>query len=565
MTEWTTALPDWESRIAARQALLPCPPLFRGEADAAMDVFRSLRIVDAPDSPTIGESCLPWIMGFAEVVFGAYDHDTGRRLIRNFMLCVSKKNTKSTLAAGIMLTALLRNWRKSAEFVILAPTIEVANNSFKPARDMVKADDDLNDLLHVQDHYRTITHRQTGAALKVIAADNETVSGKKATGVLVDELWLLGKRANAENMLREATGGLASRPEGFVIYLSTQSDDPPAGVFKQKLDYFRGVRDGRIDDRRSLGVLYEHPRSMVESGAYLDPSTFHITNPNLGISVDREWLVDEFEKAKAAGPSSLAGFAAKHLNVEIGLNLRSDRWAGADFWQRQGRAGLSLEEVLRRSEVVVVGIDGGGLDDLLGLAILGRCAETGHWLLWSHAWAHRIVLERRKDIASKLLGFERDEDVTIVDKPGEDVVQVANYVMRVEEAGLLAEKHAIGVDAAGIGDIVDELTSEERGIAIERIVGIAQGWKLNGAIKTTERRLAGGTLEHGGSAMMSWAVGNAKAVAVGNAVSITKQAAGSAKIDPLAAAFDAVTLMATNPAASRSGRIGDFLSGHLAA
>jgi phage terminase large subunit-like protein len=146
----------------------------------------------------------------------------------------------------------------------------------------VKADDELSDLLHVQDHYRTITNRKTGATLEVLAADNETVSGKKASLVIVDELWAFGQRANAEAMLREVTGGLASRPEGGVIYLSTQSDRSPAGVFLNTLNEFRGIRDDTIDDPRSLGVLYEFPAAMVKAEAFRDPDTWHITNPNLG-------------------------------------------------------------------------------------------------------------------------------------------------------------------------------------------------------------------------------------------------------------------------------------------
>ncbi len=114
------------------------------------------------------------------------------------------------------------------------------------------------------------------------------------------------------------------------------------------------------------------------------------------------------------------------------------------------------------------------------------------------------------------------------------------------------------MDAAGIGDIVDELTSPERGFTLEQIRAISQGWRLNGAIKTTERKLAGKEMAHTGSRLMNWCAGNARIVPQGNAVSITKQASGNAKIDPLMAMFDASSLMALNPEAN-SG-MGSFLA-----
>ena len=540
---WTTACKDWERRILARESLIPFPPLFPAEAESALSVFRELRLIDVLNRPTFGEVGRPWIMDFVGSIFGAYDPADGRRLITEFFLFVSKKNSKSTLASGIMLTALIRNWRDSAEFLILAPTVEIANNSFFPARDMVKNDEDLSDLLHVQDHYRQITHRGTGAVLKVVAADNETVGGKKATGVLIDELWLFGKRPNAENMLREACGGLASRPEGFTIFLTTQSDEAPAGVFKQKLDYARGVRDGRIDDNRFLPVLYEFPDSVLKEKHHLDPKCFFVTNPNLGASVDEEFLIREHKKAEEAGHESMQGFLAKHLNVEMGMNLKTQRWAGADFWEAAAGV-VTLELILERSEVVVIGIDGGGLDDLLGLAVLGRDAETRNWHLWTRAWAHPLALERRKSEAARYRDFERDGDLIIVDEIGQDVQQVGDIVERCEKSGLLDR---IGVDPVGIGDIVDEV--QARGIEHDRVVGIPQGWRLSGAIKTLERRVAEKTITHGGQALMTWCVGNARVEPRGNAILITKQASGTGKIDPLMAALNGTALMAMNPEA----------------
>jgi phage terminase large subunit-like protein len=145
---------------------------------------------------------------------------------------------------------------------------------------------------------------------------------------------------------------------------------------------------------------------------------------------------------------------------------------------------------------------------------------------------------------------QREGDLTIVDAPGQDVTDIADIIQQIADAGLLPEKQGIGVDAAGIGDIVDELVTESRGIKLEQIVAIPQGWKLNGAIKSMERDLAGGMIEQHGSDLMAFCVGNARIVQQGNAVSITKQASGSAKIDPLMAGFSAQAVMNMNPEAS---------------
>lgn len=563
MPAWTTACPDWADRLRRGESIIP-PPIFPEEAEKGLEVMRSLRIVDAPGSPTIGEASGQWIFDLAATVFGAYDAESGRRLITEWFVMLPKKNFKSGLAASIMLTSLIRNWRQSAEFTILAPTLEVANNSFGPAKDMVAfeepgEDDQLADLIQVQTHIKTLTHRQKNATLKVIAADPNTAAGKKSVGTLIEELWLFGKQANAKEMLREALGGLASRPEGFVIWVTTQSDEPPAGVFKEKLQYARDVRDGKIHDPQFLPIIYEHPPEMVEAKEHLLVENLGMVNPNLGHSVDQSFLEREHRKATEEGEGSLRGFLAKHGNVEIGLALRADRWAGADFWERRGtETCLTLDSLLERCEVVDVGIDGGGLDDLLGLAVVGRERDTRKWLLWTHAWAHDSVLQRRKEIAPRLQDLAKEGDVTLVKEIGEDVYEVAEIVARCEASGLLDK---VGCDPAGLGGILDAMV--DAGVPQDKIIGIRQGWSMTGAIKTTERKLAEGVLVHGGQALMAWCVGNAKIEPRGNAVLITKQASGTGKIDPLLATFNAVTLMSLNP--EGMGSMNDWLSNPVVA
>jgi len=545
--EWTTSLPDWEERIIARRSMVPVEPLFPEVAADAMDVFGALRMVDADGSPLMGEACLPWVNELVAALFGSYDPERRRRLITNYFLMVSKKNGKSMIAAGVMLTALILNTRAAGEFIILAPTKEAADNAYKPIREMILADDELSARFHEQQHIKTVTDRLNNATLKVVAADSATVTGKKAIGVFIDELHEFGKSAKATSMLTEATGGITSRPEGFVFYCTTQSENPPAGVFLDKLSYARKVRDGKVVDRRFLPVIYEFPDHMLEGKAYEDLDNAYITNPNWNVSVDSEVIAQKIQEAEEAGEHAVRDIRAKHLNVQVGMNMSAQRWTGADYWEQNGDKHVTLDHIIANSEVITIGIDGGGLDDLLGLGIEGREAGKESCLLWNRAWVHPIGIERRKSEASKYHGFVSDGDLVIVERPRQDVEEVAALCKKVYDAGLLAK---IGLDPERTHKVVFKALIDA-GIPEDLIIGISQGWKLTGAIAVAELALKDGQLTHADSPMMAWSVGNAKVVPSGNAVLITKQASGTAKIDPLMASLNAITLMATNPEAKR--------------
>ena len=585
MPSWSTACPDWRERIIGKRSLIPFDPLFPDVADAKMALFTSLRLMDVTGEPTIGEACDDWFLDFARAVFGAYDPETGTQLIKEFMLLISKKNTKSTLAAALFVTEVTLGWRHEDENLILAPTKEIAENSFKPAAAMIRADEELRDLLHIQDHIKLITQRSTRATLKVVAADSGTVSGKKASRVLVDELWLFGERPNAGDMFQEATGGQISRDEGYTLWLTTQSDKRPAGVFKDKLGYFRKVRDGKIVDNEKLPVLYEFPPEMVKAGEHVKPANFYITNPNLGRSVRQDFLESKFREKQLVSMAERQVFYAKHLNVEIGVGLKTDGWAGSEFWAKRADRSLTLATLMARCEVIVVGLDGGGLDDLYGMTVLGRetaayeggfdsapaapVEEEGEsgphqikrWLSWSRAWAHKVVLERRQSIASKLGDLEKADELVILEDDAiadnglpADIAQIVEIIVQVRDAGLLC---CVAADPAGLGELVDALadvgiTIENAAHGCEYVIGVTQGIALMNALKTAERKLANGTLHHADQALMDWCVGNLKIEPTATAVRATKQHAGDAKIDPAMALFNAASIMAKNPPSRRS-------------
>jgi phage terminase large subunit-like protein len=397
----------------------------------------------------------------------------------------------------------------------------------------------------------------------VKAADTDVVTGGLATYTLIDETHEFTLKKNAPKVFIEVKGALASRPDGFLIQITTQSKDPPAGIFASELEAARAVRDGRIKIPGLLPILYEFPEEFQKDKRNLwkNKKYWHIVNPNLGLSVDEDFLTAELIAAEHAGAAAMALFASQHFNIQIGSSLHAGRWPGVDLWDGCADPTLTLESLIERSEVIVATIDGGGLVDWFGLCIMGREKLTGRYLCWSHAWAHESVLARYPELEQTMRDFEDDGDLTITnyrfdntsigDDGAEkvdstiavDLRELIGYIMQAEASGKLGP---LGFDPYGVKVVVSALVAE--GIDRDtRVMPISQGYRLQGAIKTTELYLAVGSLSHSGSRMMSWCVSNCRTDPKGNAVLVTKEASGAGKIDPAMAMFSAVEVMATNP------------------
>lgn len=541
-------VPDWEGRLERGESLLPDGIVAdKARAERAVSMFNNLRLPDVIGMPTLRESAGEWQRDIVRGVFGSVD-DSGQRLVSEMLAMVPKKSSKTTAGAAICLVAMLMNERPNGRAYMFGPTQAIANTAYSAAVGMIKADPFLSKRFKVRDHIKVIVDLTNGSQLEIKTFDMRTVTGIKPFFVLLDELHLMVSVKDSDRVLTQIRGGMISQPEAFLAIITTQSDVQPRGIFKEELNYARQVRDGEIEGgARVLPILYELPESIQKNDEWRKEKYWPWVCPNLGLSFTIDKMRSLYKEAVEKGGEHEARFASQHLNVEINLSKFGGGWGGADFWVKQAMPGLSLAEIKGRSEVCVVGIDGGGLSDLSALCVIGRDKVTRDWLSWHHCWASPSVMERHPQIADTLRVFAKEGDLTIVpeDQPNADFHEMAEIIVDLENNNLLPKSAAVGVDPAGIAELVDLLRVS--GLEESQLVSVPQGFKLSSSIWGSERKLRDGNLWHCGSPMMAWQVGQAVEQRRGNAVYIHKSDVGGGKIDGVVSMFCAFALMARNP------------------
>lgn len=557
------ACPDWWEKIQRGETPIPEIPVNEERAARALAFFNRLRLPDVKGNPPLSEACGQWFKDILVAFLASEDPETKERLVWELLCEVPKKSSKSTYSAALAITALYMEETPNGQMLLIGPSQNISARCFDQAQAMIRLDEDLNSIFHIQDHLKSITRKITGTALEVKTFDTGIITGEIPILTIIDELHELGKKAKAAKVMQQIRGGGITQTGGQLLMITTQSDERPAGIWKSEIAKARKIRDGEAGPTPiMLPVLYEFPLKLQKDEAFWrDRSNWRLVLPNLGLSINQQRLEADYDNNATIDKEKEQIWVSQHLNIEIGVGLHNDRWTGADFWESSGRS-VGLEALLERSEVVTAGIDPGGQDDLLSFSLVGRDRETQAWLHWAEHWADRIVLERRKSIASVLQDFSEAGDLIMVDDlEGEAYGAIARICAEVRDLGLFPEKNAIGIDGAGKAAnlAIDALEAKDFD-ASKDLQAISQGYRLNNIAATVSVKLKGGTFLHSDQPIMAWCVENTKMYQRANAEYPSKEESGAGKIDGTMSMLNAAELMSWHPEAAQPVNLDDFLS-----
>ncbi len=197
------------------------------------------------------------------------------------MAMVPKGQSKTTYSGGMIVTAMLMNVRPLAENVVYRSHPGDFGSRLHPGGRDDKPGPRSSASIDVKFHLKEIHDKKNGSKMKVKTFSLDILTGSMPVFVLLDELWLLGRNTHAAKVIRQIRGGIEKNSEGFFMIITTQSDEPPAGVFRDELITARKSATASSKAkhfRAMLALLYEFPEHIAkDANLWQNPECWHLS------------------------------------------------------------------------------------------------------------------------------------------------------------------------------------------------------------------------------------------------------------------------------------------------
>ena len=480
-----------------------------------------------------GESILlePWQVLFLSSLFGWIEVGSGEKItvegeerwsnttrrFREGDLYVSKKNAKSTLAAIIGDFCLTADGEFGAEVYAGATSEYQAMKVFEPARLMAKARPEFCKHFGVDPRVSNINVPSTNSKFEPLIGNPG--DGGNASCVIIDEYHEHQTNALFETM----KSGMLVRRQPMLLVISTAGESVEGPCFDHWQE-LQAILEGTVEDERRFGIIYAPDKE--------DEWTSEIAivkaNPNLGVSIDAEKLLDEQREA-VRNPRKQPNFKTKCLNIWV---QAAEPWLDMDEWRRC--ADPSLIEKDFADDGCHAGLDLSSTTDITSCCrVYRRIVEgkTHFYAFWTHYLPEAAIEseENRHYHGWREKGYLVQTEGNMIDQGKIEADLVAlQAVTHVQEAD---------IDAWGSPGIAANLA--KKGMEVVRIPQNTQ--HLSAPMKFIDGLVKDRRLHHPDDPVASWAVGNVTCKPDRNDNWFPRRQGRRKKIDPAVALLNAMS------------------------
>lgn len=320
----------------------------------------------------------PWEDFIICNIFCLYRVDTRRRKYKTAHISVSRKNGKTTLAAALGLFSLIADGEPASSVIMAANSREQAHIDFDAASAFARQLDPRKKSLKVLRN--EIVFQKNNASLKVISADASTGDGLNPSMVILDEL----HEAVDSKLFDVLRSGQGFREQPLMLSITT-AGFRIGGFCNNYEDYCKEILMGQKVDETLFALLY----TLDDGDDWTDESNFIKSNPNLGITVKRDWLSEQVNQAKNS-PTLEVGVKTKNLNVWCSS---STTWIPEQYI-RKSLVDVDLTEFKNKNNYLVyLGFDLAAISDLTAVSIMFVDPDTEEYFFKTWYYLPKSALD----------------------------------------------------------------------------------------------------------------------------------------------------------------------------
>lgn len=229
----------------------------------------------------------------------------GRRVVREALMYVPRKFSKTTSSAALVIDDLLYG-DANAESYTGANSNDQAKKCFDVIRGCVRKLDPKERRYTVNEQTIKSKRKDRTAFAQCLTANARTKDGLNASTVIMDEF----SQARDNSLLTVLTTSMGVRENPLTVIITTASDVFD-GPFYEMLQGYKSVLLGEFEDDSIFAHIFEPDLDDPEDSE----DTWRKVQPHMGVTVSMDFYRQEYKNALRNGSDAMLAFRTKLLNI----------------------------------------------------------------------------------------------------------------------------------------------------------------------------------------------------------------------------------------------------------